>query len=575
VISIADRVKLLRRVPAFSRASDESLELAARSFTEMHAGAGHRIIAQGSRGTMLYLIYSGKARVSAADGAAEKLRATLGAGELFGEASLLTGRPRTASVIADAPTTLLVLSATDFKRLHRSIPGLRATLQSAVARNRLARTLDFKWLEPGEQIYFLSRKHWVRLVQTLLMPALSVLLPVFLVAWGLAAGAFWPVFLGGVLSVAVMGWMIWTVIDWTNDYYIVTDQRVVWLEKVIGLYDSRQEAPLSTLLSVGVETDLVGRMLDYGSVIVRTFVGQIRFYSVGHPNEAATLISEQWERSKEVSSDEERAAMKKALEEKFRANLGLAEQAAPEVPAPSHVTTAPSRQKVVFSLAGLLGGHLFSVRFEESGTITYRKHWFVLLKRLFRPTAFVIVVLAWVGYRMSTLLADSGTILRQTTDGRVLPDTLIAALLFLVFPLALWWAYEYLDWRNDIFQVTAEQVLDIDKKPLGTEQRRVAQLDQILSTQSSRIGFAGYLLNFGTVYITVGGSQLAFEDVSDPSSVQGDIDRRRAARLSTQREGEARLERERIADWLVSYHENTEALEKQRRLARAREAPEE
>src|SRR5512145_2084591 len=100
-------------------------------------------------------------------------------------------------------------------------------------------------------------------------------------------------------------------------------------------------------------------MLDYGNVIVRTFVGQIRFSAVGHPNEAANLISEQWERSKAVASDEERAAMKKALDAKFRANLGLATEAVPQAPAPSSITSAPSRQKVVFSLAGLLGGHLF------------------------------------------------------------------------------------------------------------------------------------------------------------------------------------------------------------------------
>jgi hypothetical protein len=37
------------------------------------------------------------------------------------------------------------------------------------------------------------------------------------------------------------------------------NQRVIWLEKVVGLYDSRQEAPLGTILSVGVETDMIRR----------------------------------------------------------------------------------------------------------------------------------------------------------------------------------------------------------------------------------------------------------------------------------------------------------------------------
>jgi len=119
------------------------------------------------------------------------------------------------------------------------------------------------------------------------------------------------------------------------------------------------------------------------------------------------------------------------------------------------------------------------------------------------------------------------------------------------------------DWRNDIFQVTADQILDIDKKPFGTEERRAAPLDNILSTQSSRIGLAGYLLNFGTVYITVGGAHLVFEDVMDPAGVQGDIDRRRATRIAQKKKSEADVQRDRMTDWLISYHENAEALRRQ------------
>ncbi|MBI1855145.1 MAG: hypothetical protein HYR93_04675, partial [Chloroflexi bacterium] len=70
------------------------------------------------------------------------------------------------------------------------------------------------------------------------------------------------------------------------------------------------------------------------------------------------------------------------------------------------------------------------------------------------------------------------------------------------------------------------------------------------------VGPAGYLFNFGTVEISVGGTKLAFEDVRDPASVQADIDRRRAARIAKKREAEAAMERERMADWLAAYHEN-------------------
>jgi hypothetical protein len=125
-------------------------------------------------------------------------------------------------------------------------------------------------------------------------------------------------------------------------------------------------------------------------------------------------------------------------------------------------------------------------------------------------------------------------------------------------PFIGWLIYEIADWSNDKFQVTAEQIIDLDKKPFGTETRNAAQLDSILGTEYRRIGILGNLFNYGTVYITVGGSKFAFEDVMDPPSVQSDIDRRRMARSAKKKETEVAIERERIAEWLATYHNNAE-----------------
>jgi hypothetical protein len=68
----------------------------------------------------------------------------------------------------------------------------------------------------------------------------------------------------------------------------------------------------------------------------------------------------------------------------------------------------------------------------------------------------------------------------------------------------------------------------------------------------------GEIFNYGTVYITVGGSKLAFEDVIDPASVQSDIDRRREARQAKQAAAKIAGDRERMAEWLATYHLNAE-----------------
>jgi hypothetical protein len=120
-----------------------------------------------------------------------------------------------------------------------------------------------------------------------------------------------------------------------------------------------------------------------------------------------------------------------------------------------------------------------------------------------------------------------------------------------------------MDWSNDQYQVTPEQIVDLDKKPFGTQSRNAAQLENILGTEYQRIGILGEIFNYGTVYITVGGSKLAFENVIDPASVQSDIDRRREARQAKQAAAKVAAERERMAEWLATYHLNAEQLRRE------------
>jgi hypothetical protein len=556
VIATSERVEFLKKSHLFYGVNEDQLLPIAAMLEEKEVTAQAVVFSQGSSADNLYLIYSGSVRVVWQRNAESKVLAKREAGDYFGEEELLTGKPRYASIIADTNTVLLVIPAQVFKQLVRQIPRLKTTIEVDVKSHRLERITHFDWLAEDERFYFLARKHWVLLAQSLVGPALTLGLALFLVAWGLLTHAAFPAYAGGVLIWPALGWAVWQAIDWGNDYYIVTNQRVIWLEKVIGLYDSRQEAPLATLLSVGVETDMLGRTLNYGTVVVRTFVGRIEFNHVTYPYEASHLISEHWERTKQVTSSKEKEAIRSVLRQK----LGLTVPGKPsEAPVP--VETKPAHRSMIISLAGLLGGNLFKIRFEDSGTITYRKHWFVLIRQVWQPSAFILILLLWMFFRGFHLLVSRGTLFRQTVEGRTIPDTILVSLPFVIIPFLLWWIYQYWDWKNDIFQVTPDQIVDIDKKPFGTEERRAAPLDNILSTQYSRIGLTGYIFNFGTVYITVGGSQLAFEDVSDPASVQSDIDRRRVTSLARKKEAESSRERERMADWLAAYNENAHELD--------------
>jgi uncharacterized membrane protein YdbT with pleckstrin-like domain len=142
-------------------------------------------------------------------------------------------------------------------------------------------------------------------------------------------------------------------------------------------------------------------------------------------------------------------------------------------------------------------------------------------------------------------------------------DTWALAYFIAFFPFLAWLIYEIVDWSNDKYEVTPEQIIDLDKKPLGTESRNAAQLDNILGIEYRRIGLLGNIFNFGSVFITVGGTKLIFENVMDPASVQSDIDRRREARMARKRQQEVAAERERMAEWLATYHQNADVFREQ------------
>jgi len=552
VVDTPERIAFLRKIHLFYGLGDDELSAVAEQLSETSYPAGSVIFQQDSKPESFYLIYGGNVRIVRKKEGKERQLAVLVKNDYFGEMALVTNRHRSGTATAVTDTSLLVLSRENFHKLVKSAPHLRSNLDLTIRSRELARRLQFKWLAPDEVIYFLARKHRVILYKNLILPVLALLVPIGLFyAWFAIASFTIVAFAGFASLIAIVLWVFWLVIDWGNDYYIVTNRRVVWLEKVIGMYDSRQESPLSTILSVGVETEALGRVFDFGNLIVRTFVGRIPFNNVDHPHQAQRMIEEYWNRTKEQSVGMEKEAMK----DEIRKRLGI--------PLPPKPKTEPlkradfPRERGVVKLLRRFGANRLRLRFEKGDTVIYRKHWFVLLKQAWMPLLGIIGVIVLFIYRMYLLyLNPDESFISLQTGFRV--DAWAGALFIAFFPFLAWVIYEAADWSNDIFEVTNEQIIDLDKKPFGTESRNAAQLENILGTEYKRLGILGAVFNYGTVYITVGGSKLAFEDVVDPAGVQSDIDRRRMARSTRKKEVDITAERERMAEWLATYHKNAQ-----------------
>jgi len=105
--------------------------------------AGDLLIEQGKAGDSVIVICAGGAKVVRETESGARLElAHLPGGTLVGEMALLTDAPRTASVIADRPSEIFVISKADLESLSREHPGVPAQLVSFCRRRLLVNLMN-------------------------------------------------------------------------------------------------------------------------------------------------------------------------------------------------------------------------------------------------------------------------------------------------------------------------------------------------------------------------------------------------------------------------------------------------
>ena len=124
------------RLPIFSDLPLDELTELVQSMVPRLVRAGTVLVRQGEPGQSLFFIDRGAVEVIARgfDGK-ERAVATLSAGSFFGEMSLLTGKPRTATVVATEETNVLELSQDRLNQILEKYPKVRRLLET-YARNR-------------------------------------------------------------------------------------------------------------------------------------------------------------------------------------------------------------------------------------------------------------------------------------------------------------------------------------------------------------------------------------------------------------------------------------------------------
>jgi|Deesub1362B_J571_1020462.scaffolds.fasta_scaffold03713_2 pSer/pThr/pTyr-binding forkhead associated (FHA) protein len=131
-------IEALSKVPLFERLDDKALETVAQAAHLVVFDRGRTIIRQGDRGKSLFILLDGKVRVYTYDQRGKEVPlAILSENQFFGEMSLLTGAPRSASVQALEESLLCEISYEAMREIVQKWPSIKKTLEDYY-RQRLA-----------------------------------------------------------------------------------------------------------------------------------------------------------------------------------------------------------------------------------------------------------------------------------------------------------------------------------------------------------------------------------------------------------------------------------------------------
>ena len=124
-----EREELLEKVSMFLALNKKELAKLASVTEERRVPSGTVLTKEGEGGDEFYVVAEGMAEASIGG----RKVGSIPAGSFFGEMSLLDQGPRTATVTAELPTRLVVLTAKDFGRVLEEVPAISLKIMRGLA----------------------------------------------------------------------------------------------------------------------------------------------------------------------------------------------------------------------------------------------------------------------------------------------------------------------------------------------------------------------------------------------------------------------------------------------------------
>ena len=408
-----------------------------------------------------------------------------------------------------------------------------------------------KELFPGqgrdERVIIYERRHWFTLIQWLWRP-FTLLLISLLAAWGLTRllrGAHVSPFptlalLWAIAVVPGLSWTIWRFLDWGNDRYIVTDQRVIHIEKKYFIREERRAAPLGMIQDVSAEMPgIMANLLYFGDVIIQTAgtLGTIRFAGIPKPRKAQVQIMTLVAQARGAEQPKKDEAL-----ETVRKIVGWPPPEPKPLPPAAEGLRWESEKPRREQLWVMFKRMLFPVVAFGENQKVWRKHWWLLLKEAVSPLlAFALLFVLWL----------SASVVFGPSLWFDVPLGISWAVVF------VWLLWRTIDWRNDLYILTDDRVVDIEKVPFRYEHRREASLDKIQDVSYLQEGFLAKTLDFGNVRLETAGEigAFTFDYVPHPKEVQVEIFRRLEQFRARAWQEEKRRRQEEFLELLARYHQ--------------------
>lgn len=122
-------INFLKLVPLFSSLKDEELDTILNYSSKVNYPKNKIIFIEDEEGNELYMILKGSVKVvRISESGEEIILAVLKKGDFFGEMSLLDGKPRSATVISDEDSILILFNKNNFEKVIEKYPRIALKL---------------------------------------------------------------------------------------------------------------------------------------------------------------------------------------------------------------------------------------------------------------------------------------------------------------------------------------------------------------------------------------------------------------------------------------------------------------